>query len=51
MICLSRDVDILTYPEYRKIEKIVHDSVVTVLIHSTSYRPESLYVCSTKYAQ
>jgi hypothetical protein len=29
IICLSRDIDILTHPEYKKIEKIVHDSVAT----------------------
>jgi len=28
-IYLSRDIDILARPEYKKIEKIVHDSVVT----------------------
>ena len=29
IIYLSRDIDILADPKYRKIEKIVHDSVVT----------------------
>jgi len=29
IIYLSGDIDILTHPKYRKIEKIVHDSVVT----------------------
>jgi hypothetical protein len=43
IIYLTRDIHILTHPEYRKIEEIVHDSVLLpVLIHSTIYRPEIL---------